>query len=246
MLLVQGPQAFEIELTVNGAHFRVGSTVAFRLLAPDLLEIFVLDGKVEVLDDARNPTGLVIQSGQRSTACLSEPDNRGLDGESNDRVVACEFTAPEWVPLDEIGLDWCMLQNVPASILNYPVDLFCPGEMLPTPVPPPTATPPPIVFVLPVRTQPAASVTPLAVDCRDFRLLGPFEGTIALAGHLRPTRRIMKSSFTILPANSRNHFSRKIHPLNSMLGASQPAANSRGKYGRTATAATYASQPAPV
>lgn len=180
MLLIQGPEEFEIELTVNGANFRVGSTVSFRLLAIDLMEVFVIDGNVEVLDDDMNSTGLVLQTGQRSVACLSEPDNRGLDGESNDRIVNCNFSEPQWVSIDEIGADWCMLQNVPASLLNYPVDLFCPGEMLPTPIPPPTATPlpPPPVQLPPVVVVPPIDVTEeVIVDvCPGFRLLGPFEG----------------------------------------------------------------------
>ena len=183
ILLIQGPEEFEIELTVNGANFRVGSTVSFRLLEENLMEVFVIDGTVEVLDEDKNPTGVVIQTGQRSTACLSEPDSRGLDGESNDRVVECDFSPPEWVALDEIGTDWCMLQNVPANLLSYPVDLYCPGELLPTPVPPPTATPlpprpvvivPPVNITAVVTEQVTEEVT--TISCPDFRILGPFEG----------------------------------------------------------------------
>lgn len=177
-LLVQGPQDIEIDLTINGANFRLGSTMAVRLLADDLMEIFVIDGTVQPLDENSEPTGMVIRAGQRTTACLGEPDNRGLDGESNDREVACDFTAPEWVDIDLLGSEWCVLQNVPISLLNYPIDLTCPGELLPTPVPSPTNTPlPPGRDTFPVVSPTPDSLSLLPdVDCSNFQMVGPFEG----------------------------------------------------------------------
>jgi hypothetical protein len=119
-LLIQSPENMEVELTVNGANINIGSTVLLRILEPgNRMEIIVFDGRVITED------GQIIREGYRSVVCLSEPDNRGVDGESNDRVVSCPWSEPEFVPPLELAGEWCVLEGVPATPLDYPVDLLC-------------------------------------------------------------------------------------------------------------------------
>ncbi|RMG80029.1 MAG: SH3 domain-containing protein, partial [Chloroflexi bacterium] len=154
VLVVQGPKNLEVEFTVNGADVRIGSTVLFRILPPgDLMEIIVLDGHAIVTDP---DTGAVktVFAGYRSVVCLSEPDNLGIDGESNDRVVSCGWSEPEPVQLDTLQ-GWCVLEGVPEDLLNYPIDLLCPGD--PPPAPP----------------QEPVSQNTGGVDCSNFRLTHP-------------------------------------------------------------------------
>ena len=149
VLMLQGPENLEVELTVNGADIRMGSTVLLRILPPgDRMEIIVLDGHVVI------PGQTTIYEGYRSVVCLDEPQNRGLDGQSNDRVVSCGWSQPEPVEQDEITGNWCVLEDVPEGILNYPVDLLCSEEE--------------IQQAVTQQQQP-----PSAVDCSNFAHLSP-------------------------------------------------------------------------
>jgi len=131
-LMIQGPEGIEIDLTVNGADIRLGSTITVRILPPgDIMEITVIDGKVVIPGAGPDGTDLIVYENQRTTACLTEPDDRGVDGNNNDRVVGCgedSWTAPEIVPESSLGESFCVLENVPETLLNYAVDLQCPSE----------------------------------------------------------------------------------------------------------------------
>ncbi|MCS6835461.1 MAG: SH3 domain-containing protein [Anaerolineae bacterium] len=153
VLLVQGPKNFKVDLTINGARMQLGSTVLYRIIDDgDTMEIIVIDGEVRVMGGGKDGQDLVITTGQRSRVCLDEPDNRGVDGESNDREVSCPFSEPEDVPSVVLGQDWCLLERVSPDVLNYPIDLECetvveiqptprPTRQQPTPAPTLTATP---------------------------------------------------------------------------------------------------------
>ncbi len=128
LMLVQGPRNIDIEFTVNGANIQIGSSGALRVVEIDgelFLEIIVFDGEFRVGD-------VVIGRGEHSLICLGEEGSRGLDGTANDLIVTCDPTPPEAVDLDILGDDWCVLEDVPSDILNYPLDVPCPGET-PTP-----------------------------------------------------------------------------------------------------------------
>lgn len=158
LLLVQGPDNIEIAITVNGADINLGSSGAIRVIEVDgelFLEIVVFDGQFET-------GGRVIQAGQRSVMCLGDAINSGADGEANDLSVTCDASVPEDVPTDEFGETWCILEDVPNSILNYGLEILCPGE---TP-------PPPIVNSAPISSNPDAPVSEIeTVDCSDFAIL---------------------------------------------------------------------------
>jgi hypothetical protein len=127
MLLVQGPENIQVELTVNGVNVTLGSTGVFHLVEIDgelFLELIVIDG-VFTLD------GVEVRAGQRSVMCLGNEDSRGLDGESNDLVVTCAPSAPEAV--ENFGEEWCLIEELPSSILNYSLDVLCSGETPPPP-----------------------------------------------------------------------------------------------------------------
>lgn len=142
-LLVQGPRNFEVSLTVNGAQVTLGSTVMFRTIGTDgnQLEISVLDGKAEVLPNIEGAQPTVIREGNRSVFCLSEAADRGTDGEANDKVVDCNGTPPQRIPTNDVNNTLCTFQDFPTNLLHYAVNLQCPGDPIPTPVPVKTSTP---------------------------------------------------------------------------------------------------------
>lgn len=156
-LLVQGPDNIEIAITVNGADINLGSSGIIRVIEIDgqpFLEIVVIDGQFET-------GGQIIQAGQRSVMCLGEEGDSGVDGQANDLSVTCEASVPEDIPIEEFGETWCVLEDVPDTILNYGLEILCPGEVLPTPVTVPI-----------VSTNPDAPVSEIdTVDCGSFAIL---------------------------------------------------------------------------
>jgi len=115
-------------------------------------EIAVIDGHVTILDDNYQPTDTAIRTGQSSIVCLSD------DG----RTPTCDFSLPQTIELERYGQEFCAYQNVPASLLNYPIELLCPGDPMPTD---------PIV-----ESGSASPSESESVDCSTFELIGPFEG----------------------------------------------------------------------
>ncbi len=122
-LLIQGPEDIEIDLTVNGANISLGSSGILRILDADtpqpMLEITVLDGEFVIKADEFNPQDVVIQAGQRSTLCLEDDNNEGVNGQPDDLLVSCEASAPETIDSSEFQGDWCKLESLPESLLNY-------------------------------------------------------------------------------------------------------------------------------
>lgn len=146
-LMIQGPQGIEIDFTVNGADIRIGSTIGIRILPPgDIMEFTVIDGHLIISGGAPDGSDLILTEGYRTTTCLSEPDNLGLDGDSDDRVVACDWEEPERIPDEDLGASFCSLENIPGNILNYSVDVMCPGEE-------------PVVIILEQPEEPTAAPT---------------------------------------------------------------------------------------
>ncbi|MFW5691396.1 MAG: SH3 domain-containing protein [Chloroflexota bacterium] len=124
-IMVQGPDNITVDLSINGAEVRLSSTMLVRVLPGDeFMEITALAGEVEI-------DGVTVPAGFRTVVCLSPEDNRGLDGQANDRVVTCAPTEPEAV-IDYSGI--CSLGDIPPDLLNYPVPVNCDtGIELPPP-----------------------------------------------------------------------------------------------------------------
>jgi len=163
VLLVQGPKTFKVDVTINGAEMELGSTVLYRIIGEgDTMEIIVIDGEVRVKGGGEDGEDLIITTGQRSQVCLDDPDDRGVDGEANDREVSCPFSEPEDIPPGVLGQQWCLLENVSPDVLNYPIDLACENVVqgLPTATPPP---PSPRPFI-PVTEEVEPSATPTATS----------------------------------------------------------------------------------
>lgn len=122
VLMIDGPDDIEIDLTVNGANIRVGSTILLRILSPgDIMELIVVEGEVQILDENYEPTGVVIREGFRTQACLTPPEDLGKDGDDNDRLLGCPFEAPEPVDLE----NWCVVDGVLTVALNEGEEIGC-------------------------------------------------------------------------------------------------------------------------
>jgi hypothetical protein len=164
MLFVQVPNGIEIELDVNGANVTIGSSIGLRTITINgelFLELIVFSGGAEV-------DGVSVPVGYSTLMCLSEPDNRGMDSESNDRIVSCAPSTPE--PVDDFGGIFCYLEELPASLMSYQIEVLCPGE-----------TPPPSTDTSSNTTNASPSEIG-SVDCSTFGLVSPTDGIVS-----RPT-----------------------------------------------------------
>ncbi|MEL6526993.1 MAG: SH3 domain-containing protein, partial [Chloroflexota bacterium] len=118
-LIVQGPENIEVNITVNGADITIGSTVGLRVIIIDgepFLEVIAFAGEIDFM-------GQTLLPGERSVACLSDADDRGLDGEENDLIVTCDPSEPE--PVEGFNEEWCSLDQLPTSLLNYEISIGC-------------------------------------------------------------------------------------------------------------------------
>jgi uncharacterized protein YgiM (DUF1202 family) len=152
-LMVQSPENIKVEISVNGVNVRMGSTVLFNTPEEEVLEITVLDGEATLLgeDYLSEEDDILIPQGYTTQACLDEPQELGLDGDTNDRLVGCEFSTPQAIPLSELREEWCFLGDIPTSVINYSISDFCSNAS-------------------------DGSVLP-AGSCRNFRLAQPIDGT---------------------------------------------------------------------
>ena len=115
-LMVQGPKDFSIDLTVNGAEIRIGSTVFLRNIAPDVMQLIVAEGQATLYPDT--PDARIVPAGGFSTICLDAPRDLGVDGEQNDRAVrdTCFWTTPQlFTNWDEFEI----LDDLPPNLLIY-------------------------------------------------------------------------------------------------------------------------------
>lgn len=137
-VVVQGPQNLTIDINANGADIRLGSTILLQTvpideaeqqrlrelygLAEDVGELFllvVLDGEAIINPDSDNPVH--VPAGYTTVACLSNPQNLGVNGQADDSVVLadCGFTPPRPLTEEEWN-SYAALNNIN---LNYPIDL---------------------------------------------------------------------------------------------------------------------------
>jgi hypothetical protein len=151
VLLVQGPDDIVINITVNGVDIRLGSTGALRTVVIDdkpQLEVTVLEGTFEVENTE-------IHTAERS---LVHTDANGNH----------EVSPPVPVEREEFGEEWCDAEKIPEGVLNYNIEVLCPGEV-------PTAIP--TMPVEPTTASDTASESQVqGLSCDGFAILGPFDG----------------------------------------------------------------------
>jgi len=102
---VRTPEGATIDLNANGAHIRLGSTAILRVLPPgNTMEVFTVEGTVIL--DAGTTEQLTVPPGFSTLRCLSEPNDLGIDGNSNDREITetCIWTTPVPAGPDLIAL----------------------------------------------------------------------------------------------------------------------------------------------
>lgn len=152
-LVVQSPQRMQIQLNVNGAEVRLGSTVVFQTIETNqaildllrqqynfegtvggLLKIIVLDG--EAIVDPDTPNERRIPEGSMTYLCLSPDADLGAENDEDDleRVSGCGALPPVPITAEEIA-QFLALENVN---LNYPITM--PEVEGATPTPTPTNT----------------------------------------------------------------------------------------------------------
>ncbi|MCC6802159.1 MAG: hypothetical protein IT319_04670 [Anaerolineae bacterium] len=163
-LVVQGPQNLMVDININGADVRLGSTVAFYLLPVDpatlqylvslygeigaitrLMQVLVIDGHV-VLNPGTDEE-MELNTGEMTFICLTDPENLGADGQDNDRTVFadCPWAPPRPVTVEDLE----RFREIEGVTLNYPIDL---PLLLPTVTPTFTNTPRPFVPFVPTAT----------------------------------------------------------------------------------------------
>ncbi len=148
ILVVQGPDRVAVDITANGANVRIGSTVAFRTIEGNKMQMFTISGEATV-NGSTVPVGYVttVQLSEDGTTVVGEPEEpRPMTQEELDIVI------------------W--LEDVPTNILNYPIDI--PDEEANEPVP----TRVPTTSSGTVVQQPAL----VTVNCAPFKATSPLDG----------------------------------------------------------------------
>ncbi|HEX2623618.1 MAG TPA: LysM domain-containing protein [Phototrophicaceae bacterium] len=103
-LVVHTPaESTGVLLNINGANITISSTVIFRTLPPgNVMQVYTVDGHAE-LEQPGNASSVTVNAGQTSVRCLSEPQNIGFDGQTNDLLVTegCGWTTPQDATVEE-------------------------------------------------------------------------------------------------------------------------------------------------
>lgn len=125
--VVQGPQDLYIDLRVNGADIRFGSTGVLTLEPPgNIMRLVMTDGEAYLYPDTEDEIRL--PAGSSSTICLTEDfGNLGADGDDADLTVGegCFWTLPEVLTGDELSA-YLPLENIPPAVLEYPIEIEIP------------------------------------------------------------------------------------------------------------------------
>jgi len=144
-LVVQGPERVTVNITANGVGIEIGSTLALRTLEDDQIQLIAINGRIK-------SGNLIIPEGFTVIAQLDEEGNAG------------PFGGLRPMTQDELDqLKW--LEDIPDTVLNYPIQL--PER----PRPLPTANP--------SNPTPSGNQTPApsgAADCSTFQATSPLDG----------------------------------------------------------------------
>ncbi len=111
VLVVQGPEHVRVDISVNGANIRIGSTIALRTTPDGFLQLITLHG-VAVVDGIQVPPGFTIQ-------IKLTPDGLGIVGswEGLRPLNGDELQALKW------------LEGTPPNLLHYAIVLPSLGDI---------------------------------------------------------------------------------------------------------------------
>lgn len=102
-IVIQGPGNVVVDLNVNGADITIGSTIALIDNGDGTIQLYVLDGGAQIGE-------LIIPAGFTITASIDEDGN----------IIPGSWTALRPMTADEL-MQFESLENVDATILNYPI-----------------------------------------------------------------------------------------------------------------------------
>ncbi len=111
-LIIQGPKDIIVNMRVNGADIKLGSTAVFRSTENSSMSCGVIDGAVEVGND-----GIMIPAGFAARVPLDASLNANGDWGSNQPIADADAAALQ------------ILKNVPEGVLNYAPDVPTPAEV---------------------------------------------------------------------------------------------------------------------
>jgi LysM repeat protein len=103
LLAVRSPENLKVELTANGATFRLGSLVVMNMSPEgDTMNMMVLDGEMVMNPDT--PDEMSVPEGMMTSHCMGEPQDLGMDGTANDQMLGedCDWEEPRDMTLSEI------------------------------------------------------------------------------------------------------------------------------------------------
>jgi hypothetical protein len=127
MLLIQGPNNTEIDITVDGTDIRVGSTIILQITGPNTMRLITVFGMATLNPDSASE--LLVPPGFSTVICLTDPaDYGGLDDVDNDQIPSCEWSGRRAITRGDLD-DFGWLAELPDNILNYPIEI-------PTPISP--------------------------------------------------------------------------------------------------------------
>lgn len=108
VLVVQGPENVQVDITANGADIQIGSTIALWLTDDDQMQLIVISGEARVGD-------LIIPAGFTVFAKVQ----RNPDGSINLENIG-EWTGFRALTEEELG--WLQpLEGIPSNLLHYPI-----------------------------------------------------------------------------------------------------------------------------
>jgi hypothetical protein len=168
VLVMQGPEQVRVSLTVNGVGMELGSTAVLWHPADQVMQLAVLDGQVQ-LDN-----GTAITRGFTAEVLLDE-----------DEQATGVWTQPRPLTVFEVAA-LLPLQNLPDTMLNYPINVPEEGEPSPTPHATYTFTPSPTRVIQPTRQQPRPTAIPpspvpsepIVVFTADSQIIEPGDCTV--------------------------------------------------------------------
>ncbi len=146
VLTIQSPQHIKVNITANGADIEMGSLITLQIL-PDgkTMQLTTLEGQAII--GKGTPDEVVVPAGSTTTHCLTDAQNLGDDGQTNDQTLGtdCQWTQPRSATVSELSQGQTG-QAILDRLGLTRIDLVTNAEptALPTEAAPPTAVPAPV------------------------------------------------------------------------------------------------------